>query len=98
MEQKKDFTKEFSNQKTNFRPWGILLLVSVLALLVVLPILFFVLKLVQAFLIIYILVFVILLILTLPKVIKLSKCPSCKKYMGRDVSKFCPVCGVQIQK
>ena len=28
---------------------------------------------------------------------KMNTCPACRKFMGRDVGSFCPVCGVRIR-
>ena len=95
---KENFTKQFAEQKTKFRPWAVLLLIDTVALTIILPILFFTIKLNKTFITAYITIFAVLIVVALPQVIKVSRCPNCKKYMGRDISKFCPVCGVQIQE
>lgn len=95
---KKDFTKEFEIRRKRFLPWAILILISVLGIIIILPILYATSDLDIKSLGIYGTIFAILLMLAINKVIQYSKCPNCKKYMGRDISKFCPICGVQIQK
>ena len=96
MNEKQDFSEEFIAQRVKMRPWAILIALVFLAIIVVLPLLFFTIGLSTTFFTIYVTVSAALLIIALPSVIKLSRCPSCKKYMGRDISKFCPVCGVKI--
>lgn len=45
------------------------------------------------FLIAMLLLFVPIAIMT----ISTLRCPACSRFMGRDVSRFCPLCGVQIR-
>ncbi len=94
----KDFTKEFALQRAKFKPWAILMIVCVLAIIVVLPILYFVIEFKETFLWIYLAAVLAPLSFTFYKTVQFARCPSCKKYMGRDISKFCSICGVQIQK
>lgn len=94
---KKDFTQEFSAQKAKLRPWAILALVAVCAVLVVLPVLFGSLNLSREFVTIYWVVCAILLLSVIPAFIRASKCPNCRKFMGKKVSKNCSLCGVKIQ-
>ena len=98
MEQKQDFRQEFTTQRKKLRPWAILLLVLITFLLIVTPILFFVIELDKNLFTGYLTIFVILSLFILAKVVKLSKCPSCKKYMGRDIGKSCSNCDVKIQE
>lgn len=93
-----DFTKQYKKQREKFRPWAIFMLVIMTALTIILPILAITIQIDKSFVMTYVAICVGLLILTVPSLIKASKCPNCKKYMGRDLSRFCPVCGVQIQK
>lgn len=95
---KKDFTDKFAAQKAKLRPWAILVIVTIIAIIIVLPIMFFTSALDSTFLMVYITVCAIALLSAIPSFITLSRCPNCKKYMGRDISKHCPVCGVRIQK
>lgn len=95
---KKDFTQEFAQQRKAFRHWALLILLTIIALGVVLPLLFSFLTLSLTFLKTYLTICVILLLFSFPAAIKYSKCPHCKKFMGRTVSKFCPNCGVQTHK
>lgn len=93
----KNFTQEFALQRKKFRPWAILILLTVLALGVVLPLLFSVLTFSPTFFKTYITIGSVVLLFAIPSAIKYSKCPNCKKFMGRTISKFCPTCGAQIQ-
>lgn len=96
-ELKKDFTKEFTAQKLKLRPWAILILATIVALVLVLPVLFVTLSFGMIFFTSYIALCIVVLLFSIPSVIKASRCPNCKKYLGRDISKLCPMCGVQIQ-
>ncbi len=93
-----DFTKEFSAQRTTFRPWALLLGFNALAIIIGLPIVYVTLQPGETVLGLVLGVSALLLLATIPAFIKASKCPSCYKFMGREQGKFCPLCGVQIQE
>ncbi len=95
--QTQNFIKEFSEQRKRFRPWAILVILCTLAIIVVVPILFFLIEITQQFIAVYFTIVIIPLVFGFYKTVQFTKCPSCKKYMGRDILKFCPICGVQIQ-
>lgn len=94
----KDFTKEFSTQRAKFLPYAIITSVTIFGIIIVLPVLFFILEFGKNFLTIYLAVCLGILLICIPSMILFATCPNCHKYMGRDLSKFCPVCGVKIRK
>jgi len=93
-----DFSKEFSKQRAKFFPYAIALAIMAFAIIIILPILFFIFSLSETFLIAYLIICLGILLVCIPSWLKTSTCPNCKKFMGRDLSKFCPVCGVRIKE
>ena len=96
-ESKPNFTQAFSEQKTKLRPYAITAAITTLAIILGLPILFF-LNGSATFLTVYLTMCVAILLGCLPSIIKASRCPNCHRYMGKAAGKFCPLCGVQLQK
>lgn len=92
----KDFSEQYGRTLKAFRPW----VISILLWIVI----FFggFIYIVTSFDAKYLLVFfVIMCILAIPSgraILKASRCPSCKRFMGRDVGNFCPICGVRIRR
>lgn len=97
MESKTEYQKEFEIQRKKFKPYAWIFLLDLVAIIIVLPILFFTMNFDQTFLLIYSLITVIVLIAIMPAWNKYNRCPSCKKHLGRDTGKYCPSCGVQIR-
>ena len=94
---KKDFVEEYRQQTQAFKPWAFVTLFIFVAIVLGLPIAFMIFEIGNVGIFIYILLCLLGLIAMLPVFIKVLKCPSCKKWMGRDVGKFCPLCGVRIR-
>lgn len=94
----KDFIKEYSDITAKFKPTALLMFVALIGLIVILPILYFTINMDQQFLTIFVGACTIMLIFSIPAWLKVSKCPNCKKFMGREISKHCPNCGVQIKE
>ncbi|MBN2570638.1 MAG: hypothetical protein JXA68_00805 [Ignavibacteriales bacterium] len=92
----KDFFSEFQQQLKKLRPWSFLMLFLFVAFLIF-SILIFTFELDPIYLQILggsiLIIFIPLLFIY----IKYSRCPNCKKFMGRDVGNFCPICGVKIR-
>ena len=95
---KKDFIKEFSIRRKKFRPWAIFGIIAFLFAIVGAPILYLTWSVFGEIYTVYLTIILLLLIPVIYKMIQFSRCPSCKKYMGRDIGSFCTRCGVQIQK
>lgn len=92
----KDFSTEFQQQLKKLRPWSFVMLFLFLAFLV-LSLLIFTLGIDPLYLQILGGIILISFIPLLFIYVKYSRCPSCKKFMGRDVGNFCPLCGVKIR-
>lgn len=94
--EKKDFTSEFQLQLKKLRPWSFLIVaLFLLFLLATLIIFIFELEILYLQIISGIILtsFIPLLFLF----VKYLRCPNCKKFMGRNVGNFCPLCGVKIR-
>ena len=93
-----DFTKEFSAQRAMFRPWAILVVFNALAIIIGLPLVYFLLDPGETVIGVIGGVIVLVFLATIVPFIKASKCPACHNFMGREQGRFCPLCGVQIQE
>ncbi|PLW94981.1 MAG: hypothetical protein C0592_01085 [Marinilabiliales bacterium] len=97
MESKSDYRKEFDQQRKKFKPYAWIFLIDLVAIIIVLPILFFTIEFDQSFLLIYSIITLAVLVAIMPAWNKYNRCPACKKHLGRDTVKHCPSCGVQIR-
>jgi len=91
-----DMSETYDKQRKKFRPWAIAFLIWFL-LIIVTPPLFW---LIGVNLRVYVQAIPFMLILLFPFAVKTyaaSRCPACGKYMGRDFSAFCTVCGARIR-
>jgi len=94
---KKDYTDEFSLQLKGYQPWALVLLGWFIILIIgsfAILVLEYTIWLYTFFLIAMLLLFVPIAFRT----ISTLRCPACRRFMGRDVSRFCPLCGVQIRR
>ncbi|MDD3740352.1 MAG: hypothetical protein PHH30_03850 [Bacteroidales bacterium] len=94
----KDFSDQYREKVKKFKPWGILIFVDFVLIIVGLPFAYFVLSLNSTGILIYLVLCAILLLVCVPFLITTLKCPNCGKFMGRDIGKYCPLCGVKIRK
>ncbi len=95
---KQDYIKEYDDIKAKYKPTALLSVLALIAVLVVLPILFFTIHITMTILGNFLIVCSIIILVSIPAWWKLSKCPACKKFLGRDIGKHCSSCGVQIQE
>ena len=84
---KPNFIQEFEKQKTRLRPYAIIALITTLAIVIGIPILFL-LNFRRSLLLIYLILCVIILVGCIPAIIKFSQCPDCRKYMGQRYYKI----------
>lgn len=94
----KDFSEEYSQTLKKTKPWSYVF-ISLFALLIfVTPALLIFFNHLENFVLVFVIVCFALLITVSVILVKAMICPSCKKFMGRDIGSFCPLCGVRIRK
>jgi L-asparagine transporter-like permease len=95
---KKDFSKEYLEQKKKMAPYSWIMILTVASIIFVFPLLFFLIEFGETFFFWYIVVSIILICISFWGIMKHNKCPNCKKYMPGDSQKFCTFCGAIINK
>jgi hypothetical protein len=94
----KDFTEEYSQTLKKSKPWSYVFILLFAILILVTPALFIFFDNIETFLLVFVIVCLILLLAVSIILVKAMICPSCRKFMGRDIGSFCPLCGVRIRK
>jgi hypothetical protein len=97
IKEQQDYSEEYKIQLKKGRVWALYTVLIFLLIIIGLPVSFFAFKLDQIGILIYLGVCLLVMIPAIPKIIALSKCPSCKKFMGKNPQTFCPLCGVRIR-
>lgn len=92
-----DYSIEYRNQLKKGKIWAFYTIFIFLLIIIGLPVVFFAFNLTQTGILIYLCACLIIMIPAIPKIISLSKCPSCNKFMGRNPQNFCPSCGAKIR-
>ncbi len=94
---KENSVHAFTKQREALRPWAIIMSLGTIAFFGAILLLYVLNMLTQDLFTMLLVLYTLLLLLSIPKVVSLSKCPSCKRYMGRDIATHCPHCKTKIQ-
>ncbi len=92
-----DYTEIYKHQLKRVKIPAIIFLMVLVLLLLGLPAFYIIFTPGSTGILFYLLACTFLAALALPRLVSVLKCPACKKWMGRDVGKFCPNCGVKIR-
>ncbi|HPB84068.1 MAG TPA: hypothetical protein PK200_18690 [Spirochaetota bacterium] len=96
-DEKKDYTEAFSLQMRKFRPWGAAFF-AWFAVLIVGSFIVLAMECAMEHFLYFLIAMLLLVVPLVLRTITALRCPACGRFMGRDVSKFCTLCGAQIRK
>ncbi|HPG73918.1 MAG TPA: hypothetical protein PLM49_06465 [Bacteroidales bacterium] len=92
-----DYTEICKKQRKRVKIPAIIFLMVLVLILLGLPAFYIIFTPGSTGILLYLLACTLLAAPALPRLVSVLRCPACKKWMGRDVGKFCPNCGVKLR-